>query len=372
MIDSDWQTLIDRYAAIPARLRAAFDAIGPARWDTPATDGGWSARAVLDHIRACDGLETPRLLWLMVRDELPVAGIDHERLADLLHAQGLEVPRALAHFQAQRQELIGALQHLPEQHRKRTLHHEEYGPRPIADLVRHNIWHEEEHCAQLEALFRPQDRQPPSNVQASYDAVAEGYADHYFDELAHKPFDCRLLDWLIERAERSGLICDLGCGPGHIAHYLNAHGAQVYGIDLSPEMVKQARLRSPDIAFAQGNMLALDSIAAGTFASIAAFYSIVNLTHDELPRAFAELGRVLVPGGWLLLSFHVGDETRHLDEWLEQPVSLNFTFFTPEAIQHALTSAGFEVTETIVRSPYPGLEYPSQRAYVFARSHTRA
>jgi hypothetical protein len=39
--------------------------------------------------------------------------------------------------------------------------------------------------------------------------------------------------------------------------------------------------------------------------------------------------RVLRPVGLLLLAFHVGDETLHLDEWWGQPVSVNFFFFRP-------------------------------------------
>ncbi len=210
--------------------------------------------------------------------------------------------------------------------------------------------------------------QTPADVKASYDAVADRYADRFFDELRHKPFDCKMLDWLVERVGTTGLICDLGCGPGQIAHYLHAQGGPVCGIDLSSEMVKVAAERNPDIEFNQGNMLALDEVADGAFAGIAAFYAIVNLSNEDLPRAFAELRRVLQPAGWLLLSFHVGDETRHMDEFLERRVTLDFTFFLPATVKSKLMAAGFDVTEVVVRDPYPNAEYPSQRAYVFAQA----
>ncbi len=128
-----------------------------------------------------------------------------------------------------------------------------------------------------------------------------------------------------------------------------------------------AQARNPDIPFAQGSMFALDDVADGAFAGIAAFYAIVNLSLEELPRAFAEIQRVLKPGGWVLLSFHVGDETRHIDEFLERQVTLDFTFFTVPSVKARLASAGFDVTEVMVRDPYVEAEYPSQRAYVFAR-----
>src|SRR5215204_5686208 len=82
-----------------------------------------------------------------------------------------------------------------------------------------------------------------------------------------------------------------------------------------------------------------------------------------------ELRRVLRPGGLLLLSFHVGDEIRHLDELWGQEVSLDFYFFRAEDMEGLLGEAGFEVEEVIERPPYgEDAEAQTQRAYVFARN----
>src|SRR5215813_1510249 len=96
-----------------------------------------------------------------------------------------------------------------------------------------------------------------SDVQDSYDRVAKEYVQHIYDELKNKPFDRKMLDWLIEKVNKAGTICDMGCGPGHIAHYLHEHSADTCGVDLSSGMLEQARLLNPDIPFQQGNMLAL-------------------------------------------------------------------------------------------------------------------
>lgn len=42
-------------------------------------------------------------------------------------------------------------------------------------------------------------------------------------------------------------------------------------------------------------------------------------------------------------------------------------FFTTDFISGCLKKSGFEKTEIIEREPYPGVEYESRRAYVFAR-----
>src|SRR5258708_38972909 len=105
----------------------------------------------------------------------------------------------------------------------------------------------------------------------------------------------------------------MGCGPGDVARYLRERGAQVCGIDLSSAMVERARRLNPGIDFRQGDMLAL-SAEDGTWAGISAFYSIIHIQRGDVVRALREVRRVLQPGGVLLLAFHIGDGTVHLDE----------------------------------------------------------
>jgi SAM-dependent methyltransferase len=204
-------------------------------------------------------------------------------------------------------------------------------------------------------------------VQSSYDRVAEEYARRIFGELEHKPFDCQLLDQFAARVQGLGPACDLGCGPGHVARYLHERGVRVMGVDLSPVMVELARRLNPGIEFGQGNMLALD-IGEGVLGGIAAFYSIIHIPRTEVSAVLAEMKRVLRPGGLVLLSFHVGDEAVHLDEWWGHPVSVNFLFFRPEDMADLLRVAGFEIEEILEREPYPPqVEHQSRRAYIFAR-----
>lgn len=205
-----------------------------------------------------------------------------------------------------------------------------------------------------------------TNLRDSYDRVAKDYADHFSDELEQKPFDRKMLDWLAERVGESGLICDMGCGPGQVARYLHEQGAQACGVDLSPEMVRQAERLHPAITFRQGNMLALAGIADHSFSGIAAFYSIIHVPRPLVVNALQELKRVLRPEGVLLLAFHIGQEIIHRDEWWDKKVSLDFLFFETEEMKGYLQTAGFELQEVIEREPYSDVEYPSRRAYLFA------
>jgi SAM-dependent methyltransferase len=205
-------------------------------------------------------------------------------------------------------------------------------------------------------------------LQGSYDRVAEDYAEHFRDEMDKKPFDRKMLDWLAEKVGGSGVICDMGCGPGQVARYLHGQGVKACGVDLSPAMVRQARMRNPEIPFQRGDMLALGDVADNAYGGIAAFYSVVHIPRRQVAQALRELWRVLRPGGVLLLSFHIGQETKHLDEWWGKEVSVDFLFFGTAEMKGYLTTAGFGLEEVIERDPYPeAVEYQSRRAYIFAR-----
>jgi SAM-dependent methyltransferase len=209
------------------------------------------------------------------------------------------------------------------------------------------------------------DDEITKNTQISYDRLADEYVRRIYDELQHKPLDLQLLDEFAARVKGNGSVCDLGCGPGHVARYLREHGVQVCGLDLSAELVERARPLNPDIKFEQGNMVALNA-ADATWVGIVAFYSIIHIARTDHVPVLSEMRRVLRSGGLLLLAFHVGDEVVHFDELWGQAVSLDFHLFCADAVVGALRRAGFEVEKIVERDPYPNVEAQTRRGYILA------
>ena len=82
--------------------------------------------------------------------------------------------------------------------------------------------------------------------------------------------------------------------------------------------------------------------------------------------------RVLRPGGRTLLAFHIGEGSVHVTEFLGHAVALDFVLWTPQAVSATLLLAGFVEVEIVEREPYPDVEYPSRRAYLFARKQDAA
>ena len=198
----------------------------------------------------------------------------------------------------------------------------------------------------------------------SYDRVAERYADRFFRELDGKPFDRDLLDRYGESLKNRGRVCDLGCGPGHVAAYLRSRGVDVFGLDISPHMLEVAGRLNPSIPFLQGDMVALE-LPDMSLDGVVAFYSLIHLARSVVPTALAGINRVLAPCGSFLLAVHGGEGEVHADEVLGEAVALDATLFQPGEMTGYLEGAGFVVDEVFSRAPYES-ESQTQRIYVWA------
>jgi SAM-dependent methyltransferase len=208
-----------------------------------------------------------------------------------------------------------------------------------------------------------------NHIINAYDKTAEAYANSYKDELYGKHTDRILLKAFATETAGKGRIMDFGCGPGHTTGYLFQNGLkQVEGSDISPGMVTVAKKLNPAIPFCVLDMLQPD-IPDNSFAGAIAFYSIVHFPVTALPTVFSEIRRVLKPGSPFLFSFHVGNNVVHRDEFLGEAVDMDFYFFETETIAGILKQTGFDNTDILVRDPYPEVEYPSKRAYIWTHTN---
>ncbi len=223
----------------------------------------------------------------------------------------------------------------------------------------------EQRSAPVELAILGSHRSAATGSHPSYDAIAAEYAKRIYGELQDKPFDRQVLDDFADRVRHNGPVCDLGCGPGQVARYLRDRGVDTFGLDLSAGMLIEAQRLSPDLGFVRGDMLSL-GIQPGSLAGVTAFYSIIHIERSGVPAALAELRRVLRRDGYLLLTFHLGEDTIHATDFHGHAVHLEVTLFTIPEMTCYLEAAGFSVERALEREPYPEVEYQSRRGYILA------
>ena len=210
-----------------------------------------------------------------------------------------------------------------------------------------------------------------ARVLSAYDAVAGTYAETLFNELTSLPFEQWLLDRVAAYAA-GGPVVEVGSGPGHVTAYLAEAGADATGIDLSPAMVEEARRRFPDGSYALGDLRRLmRPTTAPGWSAVLAWYSLIHLAASELPAAVETLTRPLAPGGWLVLALHAGSEVRHVDEWFEQAVDLDFVLHEPADVVAVVRAAGLVDVEWYRRGPQEQRGETSERLYLLARRPAR-
>lgn len=94
-----------------------------------------------------------------------------------------------------------------------------------------------------------------ADIEKGYDVTSVDQAQGTIDSLKHNPAEVRILDMFSAKlAGSSGLLCDLGCGPGQISKYFSDRGVTTVGVDLSAGMLKQARLFHPTLRFVKADM----------------------------------------------------------------------------------------------------------------------
>jgi SAM-dependent methyltransferase len=201
-----------------------------------------------------------------------------------------------------------------------------------------------------------------------YDRTAGPYAERFHDYLDDKPVDLAMVSAFAGLVSMSGnkRVADVGCGTGVTTAKLRSSGIDAFGIDLSPNMIAEAQRLNRDIEFSVGSMtdLAVADLAAG---GVCAWYSIIHVPDNHLPRAFDEFYRVPIPGGFALLAFQVGDEPLVLDEAFGQRVELTFIRRQPDHVLALLERAGLRPYAHLVREPADGTHESTKQAYLVVR-----
>jgi SAM-dependent methyltransferase len=140
----------------------------------------------------------------------------------------------------------------------------------------------------------------------------------HLDEITHKVWALNAQDfavdgWLdpaepaalsyVASEARGGRLLDLGVGAGRTTALLRLLTDNYLGLDYSLAMVDLARRRHPEVEICLGDVRDLHDQPSGSVA-LAVFSNngLDSLSHPDRQRGLSEIGRVLRPGGLLVMS----------------------------------------------------------------------
>jgi SAM-dependent methyltransferase len=119
---------------------------------------------------------------------------------------------------------------------------------------------------------------------------------------------------LVARFAPAGRVLEAGCGTGQILERLGRAGLRPVGIDLSAGMLRKASARSRELV--RGDLTALP-FGDGRFDAVCCFKVLAHV--PDIGRAMAELGRLVRPGGFLIVEFYNPHSVRGLLWRLKRP-----------------------------------------------------
>jgi len=205
-------------------------------------------------------------------------------------------------------------------------------------------------------------------LRAAHDLLSGFYRERLAGALDQMPEDRAVLGLFCELVRGAGLgaeVADVGCGTGRLDRYLAGQGLSPRGLDLSPAMIEVARQDHPEFRYEVADLRQLP-LADASQAGVVCWYSLIFLAPADRPTAFAELARVIKPGGYLVSAFKAGDGRLHrAGRRTGLDVEFDTYWLPPAEVERLATAAGFATV--FWGGVPPEKEGASTQGYLIAR-----
>ena len=182
----------------------------------------------------------------------------------------------------------------------------------------------------------------------AYDHLAKEYraraaSDRIRDEAIVAPF----VRYLSDRFGVGARVLDIGPGNGVNLAMLAQHGFNVYGIDLSKQMIKVAQQNAPSATLKYGNFLEVDYSKA-SFEGIFSKASIHLFPKKDAEAVLGKITDLLVAQGIFYVTTTVAQRAQEgfatKDDYAGATVRFR-KLWTPDELRRAVTRAGLRIRE---------------------------
>ena len=174
----------------------------------------------------------------------------------------------------------------------------------------------------------------------TYNQIAKIYADYTFNRL----FQYHLNEF-ISLIPKDAKILDIGCGSGRDVQYFLDYNLNPTGIDISHEMINEAKTRVPNGDFKKMDMRNL-KFKENTFDALWACASLLHISRKELPKVLQNLNKIIKPNGILFIALKEGEGSKIIREQKYKDLPRLFVYYNKSEIEKLINENGFSIIKS--------------------------
>lgn len=197
-----------------------------------------------------------------------------------------------------------------------------------------------------------------------YDKIANDYAKAY-DPNEYSEEGLIFQNSILNYLKPNSIMLDIGCGSGFSAEYFHDKGINVFGIDLSSEMIRIAKKKHPNINFQVADMITfkpdnnIDVVYAG--------YSMFHFQQEGFEKTLDNIKTYLNKKGILAMVMQEGSgELDEVEPFLPTE-KIYIKLYTEDELKDLLNKHGFEVLEINRKKPKDKGEFQYNKILVISR-----
>ena len=183
----------------------------------------------------------------------------------------------------------------------------------------------------------------------TWNKVASLYQDKFMNlDLYNETYDfiCNSI------TKDNAKLLEIGCGPGNITKYLLSERPDfdIFGIDISPNMIELAKINNPTASFAVLDSREIDDIKT-KYDGIICGFCLPYLSHTDSIKLIKDCYKLLNENGLIYFSFVEGDPNKSDFQAGSTGDRTYFYFYNLDDLKAKLVESRFDILKTF-KVPY--------------------
>lgn len=206
--------------------------------------------------------------------------------------------------------------------------------------------------------------------QPGYDALAELYTET-FPSPYLTPLERHVVHAfadLVAAQDGTGVVVDVGCGPGEVTADLAQRGLNVLGVDPSAQMLAIAHRKYPECRFTQDDAYLSGPEAPENIDAVLARFSLIHVPPAEIPAVLSAWRARMKPGALLAVACQAADGATDTVVEFDHLVTRAWRWH-PDHLAKVLADAGFDEMWRTISQPDDDHRFPE--VHLVARLRSR-